>query len=888
MYLRLFIVFISVLFSTCFFGQMDKGNKYFEQNRYIKAIPHYISASKKEVTKQEAFIKLGECYRNVNEYEKAESAYRNALAVNSKVSPDVNYNFASILKTNGKYDEALDYYGIFISQKPNDAAAKKALKFCAEIKYWMNRPKEYDVKGVEGLNTANSEFSPVFSKGKLIYTAERESFDFVEFSKSDYNGQPFLNVYISNANGAKASKNRILSKNVNTEAHDGPVALSNDGTLLCLTRVENSAKGSKAVTAKLYFATGQDRRWKNLKPFVYNSDDYSVAHPCFSADNNWLFFTSDMPGGYGGKDIWVCKKNGDSWDKPVNLGPDINTTGNEMFPSMKQNGVLYFSSNGLPGYGGLDIYSAKNIEGKWILNRNEGLNLNSSYDDFGITFVNDTLGYFSSNRLGGKGKDDIYYFDFTDKSLIISGTVLLTENGKEPAKGINVTLKEEDGTLVEKTKTNDKGFFEFKNLDADKKYMAIIDNSDPQFAGKARYFLADGNKVIQRVTNKNGSDKFVFRNLPLDPNGLPDMYTDDNLTLAGNLLFGENPSKPLKNAKLRITNEFGDVIEETNTNEFGAFTFRNIPSEQNYIVSMEEYELSLPEKTKITLTNKSGKEIKSFYTGKGKFNFRILAADKSTIKDMDANDDNLVMDLFGFVYDENKKPIANAKIKLKEEGKEGFTSEINTSSTGKFNFRNLRADNSYIFEADDIDPVFKSVKKIFIADNKGRIYKVITKNGEGKFTFKLIEADKALMGEFVVDDPWLAVLDMKNKKQKEELTIIENIYYEFGDYKFDAAGQKVLDKVITVLQSNPKLIIELSSHTDSRSSDEFNLNLSKKRAQYAVDYMASKGIDKKRLKAVGYGETKLLNKCGNNVECTDEEHKINRRSEFKISESPSL
>ncbi|MBK7819125.1 MAG: OmpA family protein [Sphingobacteriaceae bacterium] len=117
--------------------------------------------------------------------------------------------------------------------------------------------------------------------------------------------------------------------------------------------------------------------------------------------------------------------------------------------------------------------------------------------------------------------------------------------------------------------------------------------------------------------------------------------------------------------------------------------------------------------------------------------------------------------------------------------------------------------------------------------------------------------------------------------------MVENIYYNFGDHKFDEAGQKVLDKVITVLISNPKLLIELSSHTDSRSSDQFNLALSKKRAQFAVDYMIAKGVDKKRLKAIGYGETKLLNKCSNNVECTDDEHKVNRRSEFKISESPS-
>ncbi|MBK7819126.1 MAG: carboxypeptidase regulatory-like domain-containing protein [Sphingobacteriaceae bacterium] len=125
-----------------------------------------------------------------------------------------------------------------------------------------------------------------------------------------------------------------------------------------------------------------------------------------------------------------------------------------------------------------------------------------------------------------------------------------------------------------------------------------------------------------------------------------------------------------------------------------------------------------------------------------------------------------MMDIFGFVYDENKKPIANAKIFLREDSKGGGVNEIATSANGKFNFKNLRADKNYIFEADDKDPVLNGVKKIYIADSKGRIYRIITKNGEGKFSFKVIESDKTLLGDFVVDDPWLAVLELKNKKER--------------------------------------------------------------------------------------------------------------------------
>lgn len=886
MYLRYLLV-VFIFLSTALPAQLKKADRYLKQNRLYKAVPLYLKASKKTETKQEAYLKLAECYRLLNEYEKSETAYKNALASGGKVEPKVHYNYANVLKSNAKYTEALEQYNLYINQNPGDAYAKKAQKFCAEIKYWMNRPIEYQIKNLENINTSSAEFCPVYRNGKLIYVAERESFDFVEFSVNDYNGLPFLNVFVSDVNNTSAGRSKSISKRINSDAHDGPVSLSADGSFMAFTRTRSNASKGEALTAGIYFAKGKNRKWKDIEAFEFNSKEYSVAHPSFSSDGNWLFFASDMPGGYGGKDIWVCKKNGDNWEKPVNLGPDINTSGNEMFPVMRPNGILYFSSDGLPGYGGLDIYSAKNIEGKWILSRNEGLNLNSSFDDFGITFINDTTGYFSSNRTGGKGKDDIYYYIFTDKSLIISGTVLLTENINDPAKNVKVVLKEENGEMVGETKTNEKGFFEFKNLDADKKYMAVVENTDPQFAGKARYYLADGNKVIQRITNKNGNDKFAFRNLPFDPSGLPEMYTNDDLTLAGNLLYGENPSKPLKNTKLKLVNDFGDVIEEATTNEFGAFTFRNIPGDQNYLITMEEGNISFPERTKITLTNKSGKELKTFYTGNGKMSFKILSSEKATMTEMNANDNDLVMDIFGYVYDENKKPVANAKLKLIEETNPNVISEIFTSANGKFNFRNLRADKVYIFEADEKDPVLSGLKKIFIADSKGRIYKVISKDGAGKFTFKVIEADKALMGDFVVDDPWLAVLEMKNKKEKEALTIVENIYYEFGDFKFDDAGQKVLDKVISVLQSNPKLVIELSSHTDSRSSDQFNLALSKKRAQFAVNYMVAKGVAKTRLTAIGYGETKLLNKCSNNVECSEEEHKINRRTEFKISELPA-
>lgn len=887
---RFIICFQLVCIASLCFAQKDKADSYYEKGIYAKAIPLYEKASKKGgKEKKETLSRLGDCYRILNDFKKAEATYKKAISAKGKMDPELYYKYGYVLKTNNKYDEALNQFLAYLEEKPTDSKAKNAIKSCKEIKYWKTKAIEYTVENVEAINTPRSEMCPAVLKDKIVFVAEKQS-DFMEYSVDESSGQPFMNIYVSKVNVSKASKTKAFSSKINTYYHDGPVSFSSDGKTLLFTRVnyKSDSKNENFVNrAKIYFATGEDMKWKDIKEFEHNSDKYSVAHPCLSNDGNTLFFTSDMPGGQGGKDLWYCKKKGDGWDNPVNMGFDINTTGDEMFPYIRKDGVLFFSSNGLAGFGGLDIFSAKEKDGKWIVSRNESMNLNSSVDDFGISFLNDSTGYFTSNREGGKGKDDIYWFKYKNKYTTVSGNVLLTENLNDPAKNVKVSLMSLDGKKLDSTKTNDKGYFEFKNLDADIKYLASVDSDDPQFVGKARYYLAS-NGFISRVSNDMNKNKFVFRNLPVDPNGLPELYAEDELTLAGNLLYGESPSKPFKNTKITLTNKFGDVLETTTTNEFGAFAFRNLPADQNYMISLEETDLNLPANTKVILTNKSGKEIKSFLLGNGKFKFNVLASEKVMLSDMDVEDADLMMELYGYVYDQNKKPLDNAKLTLSTGLKDLV---ITTDANGKFVFKSLKANQDYILGVDESDPRMASLKKLYIADSKGRIYKELLKNQSGKFQFNVLSVDKSALGEFTVDDPWLQVLEMKNKAKKDSvttITIVENIYYAFGDYKFDASGQKVLDKVISIMLSNTGLNVEISSHTDSRSSDEFNMSLSQKRAKAAVDYMIAKGVDKKRLKAVGYGETKLLNKCSNNVDCIDEEHAKNRRTEFKIVEAPKL
>jgi tetratricopeptide (TPR) repeat protein len=387
---KIIVHITSILLLVSFVGvaQMKKAEMQFSKYNYAKAIPSYEKVAKgKSADKQAAMIKLADCYRILNNYSKAESYYAQAISI-GKVPAEVNYNYGNVLKSNNKYSEALSQYYAYLEENENSKTAKNAIKSCQEIKYWESKPKEYEIKNIESINTKRSEFCPVILNNKLIFVAEKVN-DVVDFETSSTNNQPYLNIFASEIKNNEVKKEKLLSKKVNTSFHDGPITFTNDGKMAAYTRVNyivNKKNKNFINRAKIYFTEVNGNSFSKPKPFMFNSDEYSCAHPALNADGTVLYFSSDMPGTLGGQDIWMCKKNGDSWDKPVNLGFDINTSGDEVFPSVKKDGTLYFSSNGLPGFGDLDIFSAKQLEGKWLLNRNEGLYLNSKADDFGLVF----------------------------------------------------------------------------------------------------------------------------------------------------------------------------------------------------------------------------------------------------------------------------------------------------------------------------------------------------------------------------------------------------------------------------------------------------------------------------------------------------------------------
>jgi len=329
--------------ATQAFSQKAKADRFYAKAEYFRAIPAYKKSLQTSNVKArtESLVNLGNCYRILNDYSKAADSYKAAITLGG-VPSETYYYYGMVLKSLQQYNEALTNLKLYIQSNPKDERAANALKSCIEINYLQSRPQEYSLTNVEGINTKGSEFSAYGIGNTLVYTGEKQS-DIVEYAKNDLNGQPYLSVLYSTEEKGSYGKAKSYSKKVNTSYHDGPASFSADGTTMYLTRVNYESRLDKNFVnyAKLYTLVKKNNSWSKPVAFPYNSEAYSCAHATSSADGTMLIFSSDMPGGFGGKDLWMCKKNGDSWEKPVNLGSDINTTGDEMFPYLRKDRIHF-------------------------------------------------------------------------------------------------------------------------------------------------------------------------------------------------------------------------------------------------------------------------------------------------------------------------------------------------------------------------------------------------------------------------------------------------------------------------------------------------------------------------------------------------------------------
>ncbi len=444
---------------------MIKADNAFNLEQYVKAAELYKKAYQKtkiRAVKAEIIFRQAECYRLSGNIKRAESYFKRAIKAKY---PDVivYLRYADVLRMQDDLFEAKIQYAKYIELNPNDVNGEIGLKSCEFALKWKNLPTRYKVDLMPLVNSRNSDYSPAFGNSEyteMYFTSSRLG-GFTD-KKDERTGEPFTDVYLSKINKkGKWSAPIIVAEPINTEDNEGSVFVNKRGTVMYLTQCKKEKK--KTLGCGIYVSKRKGKLWEVPQLLQIKVDsNTTIGHPALSEDETILIFSSDLSGGYGGKDLWISVKGKrNTWSDPVNLGPMVNTPGDEMFPFLHSDGTIYFSSNGHVGIGGLDIYKTSQDEnGAYTLPVNLKFPINSSADDFSMIIEKSgERGFLTSNRDGGKGGDDIYEFVLEDLVLTLKGVVTDSKTGGIMT-GVKVQLIGSDGAVKE-VETDNTGVYEF-------------------------------------------------------------------------------------------------------------------------------------------------------------------------------------------------------------------------------------------------------------------------------------------------------------------------------------------------------------------------------------------------------------------------------------------
>ena len=443
-----------------------KADQAFSLEQYNKAAELYQKAyqtTKSRAVKSEIIFKQAECYRLSGNKKRAESYYKRAIKAKY---PDVlvYLRYADILRMNEKYEDAKEQYQKYIQLNPSDISGEMGLKSCDYAINWLANPTRYKVDIMPLVNSRFSDFSPSFGNGEyseIYFTSSRSG----GFSNKidDRTGETFTDIYSSKLNKkGKWSVPTMLTEPINSAGNEGSVVLNKRGTTMYFTKCDVQKK--KSLGCNIYVSNRKGKVWGPPTMLQIKLDsNTTLGHPTISEDEIILIFSSDLSGGYGGKDLWIVKqqKRG-KWSDPVNLGPAVNTSNDEMFPFLHSDGTLYFASTGHIGMGGFDIFKSHLDENDTYSSiTNLKYPVNSSGHDFGMIIEKSgERGYLTSDRKGGKGGDDIYQFELPPLVLAMRGVVTDSKTGVIITNA-KVILSSSKGAAVE-TKTDNTGSYNFK------------------------------------------------------------------------------------------------------------------------------------------------------------------------------------------------------------------------------------------------------------------------------------------------------------------------------------------------------------------------------------------------------------------------------------------
>lgn len=455
---------------------MKKGEKYLALGEYYDAAAEFKTAYNKTSPKDkdkrgERALKLAGCYDRINSTQKAIAAYRNAIRYN-KADINTHLAFARILMKNGSYKEAAKEFQMVLDSLPDNELAKSGLLSAQTAQEEKNAGSRYIVKKMDVFNSRRADYSPMLfgdEYDQLYFTSTRNEAEGDELS--GITGTKAGDIFVSQKDDkGKWGKPEAIVSGLNTEFDEGVCCFTPDQSQMYLTQCTTDPNYPRYAT--IVTSNRSDAAWSKASPLEVTRDTLSsYAHPAISPDGQWLYFTSDMPGGKGGCDIWRVRITTNGLGGVENLGEPINTPGNEMFPTFRPNGDLYFSSDGHKGLGGLDIYIAKVDKNtkKFVL-EHPGYPLNSQGDDFGMTFEGPhNRGYFSSNRGDGRGWDHIYSFEKPEIIQTVKGWVYEMDGYELP--DALVYMVGSDGTNLKLSVKGDGSFTQVINPNVD--YMML-------------------------------------------------------------------------------------------------------------------------------------------------------------------------------------------------------------------------------------------------------------------------------------------------------------------------------------------------------------------------------------------------------------------------------
>ncbi len=513
-------------------AKQEKG-EYYDASQIYRKVYGKTSAKKRYLRGAIAF-QMGECYREINNSQRALSAYQNSIRYEYPDSLSILYT-AQMLQRLGRYTDAIKRYQEFLKIDSSSVIAKNGITGCDLANEWKKNPSRYIVKRMDKLNSREGEFSPMLSGEKydeLYFSSSRKGASGEE--KSGITGQKNNDFFIVKQNEkGEWLKPEVIDDELNTEFDEGTPSFPLRSSTMYYTFCSEDEITPR--TAEIYKSSRSGAKWsKGQKLEIFKDSTIMAAHPAVSPDEMYLYFVSDAKGGYGGKDIWRVPVRDIGSVYPENLGPEINTPGDEEFPYVKDNNILYFASNGHPGMGGHDLFKAvyNNKTEKWRI-ENMKPPINSMGDDFGITFAGEAeKGYFSSNRNDSKGLDHIYSFELPGITVKVEGWVL--DRDEEVINGATVRIVGKDGTNVRHQVKNDGTYtmevtpgMEYTMMGSapghlNEKQSLIVSTEEKSQAFYVDFYLPsiskpvlienifyDFNKATLRPESKEGLDKLI-------------------------------------------------------------------------------------------------------------------------------------------------------------------------------------------------------------------------------------------------------------------------------------------------------------------------------------------------------------------------------------------